>query len=181
MIHRKPLILSSLKNFRHHHWGSNMIWSPMLWEPPEVDLIPPSCWSVHFILVFNCSALNVFQEVSRSLCQYFWMYYLVRLVLSNAHAMPFSDYKVTVAPGLPQALGSMIIICVVTNDVLPALSLVYEKPEADLLQRKPRDRGADRLANSRLLCHAYFFLGILETLTAMTGFASFHFHVLLLD
>lgn len=72
--------------------------------------------------------------------------------------------------GLPQALSSiqMIIICVVT-DVLPALSLVYEKPEADLLLRKPRDRKNDRLANPKLLCHAYFFLGIIESLTAMTG------------
>ena len=62
----------------------------------------------------------------------------------------------------------MIIICVVT-DVLPALSLVHEKPEADLLLRKPRDRKKDRLADVKLICHAYFFLGILETLTAMTG------------
>ena len=62
----------------------------------------------------------------------------------------------------------MIIICVVT-DVLPALSLVHEKPEADLLLRKPRDRKKDRLAGVKLICHAYFFLGILETLTAMTG------------
>jgi len=78
--------------------------------------------------------------------------------------------------GLPQALSSiqMIIICVVT-DVLPALSLVYEKPEADLLLRKPRDRKKDRLADRKLLCHAYLFLGILESLTAMTGAFYFGF------
>lgn len=72
--------------------------------------------------------------------------------------------------GLPQALSSiqMIIICVVT-DVLPALSLVHEKPEADLLLRKPRDRKKDRLADTKLLCHAYLFIGVLESLTAMTG------------
>lgn len=70
--------------------------------------------------------------------------------------------------GLPQALSSiqMILICVAT-DVLPALSLVYEKPEADLLTRKPRDRQKDRLADWKLICHAYFFIGILESLTAM--------------
>lgn len=72
--------------------------------------------------------------------------------------------------GLPQALSSiqMIIICVVT-DVLPALSLVYEKPEADLLLRKPRDRKKDRLADGRVIFQAYAFLGVLESLTAMTG------------
>lgn len=75
-----------------------------------------------------------------------------------------------VAIGLPQALSSiqMIIICVVT-DVLPALSLVHEQPEADLLLRKPRDRKKDRLADGKLLFQAYFFLGIIESLTAMTG------------
>lgn len=74
--------------------------------------------------------------------------------------------------GLPQALSSiqMIIICVVT-DVLPALSLVYERPEADLLLRKPRDRKKDRLADAKLLFHAYFFLGVIESVTAMTGCA----------
>ena len=73
--------------------------------------------------------------------------------------------------GLPQALSSiqMIIICVGT-DVLPALSLVREMPEADLLLRKPRNRKKDRLANARLICHAYFFIGVLESLTAMAGY-----------
>jgi len=74
-------------------------------------------------------------------------------------------------PGLPQALSSiqMIIICVGT-DVLPALSMVREKPEADLLLRKPRDRKKDRLADVRLISHAYFFIGVLQSLTAMTGY-----------
>ena len=62
----------------------------------------------------------------------------------------------------------MIIICVAT-DVLPALSMVREKPEADLLLRKPRDRKKDRLADVRLICHAYFFIGMLESFTAMFG------------
>ncbi|KAJ7211563.1 hypothetical protein GGX14DRAFT_534540 [Mycena pura] len=76
--------------------------------------------------------------------------------------------------GVPQALSSihMIIICVVT-DVLPALSLVYEKPEADLLLRKPRDRKKDHLASVKLLMHAYFFIGLIESLTSMT--AAFYF------
>jgi sodium/potassium-transporting ATPase subunit alpha len=62
----------------------------------------------------------------------------------------------------------MIIICVVT-DVFVALSLVNEKPETDLLLRKPRNPRKDRLADFKLLLHAYGFLGVLESLTAMTG------------
>lgn len=72
--------------------------------------------------------------------------------------------------GVPQALSSiqMIIICVFT-DVGPALSMVFEKPEADLLTRKPRDRKKERLVDIRLLLHAYGFIGILESFTAMVG------------
>jgi sodium/potassium-transporting ATPase subunit alpha len=67
----------------------------------------------------------------------------------------------------------MIIICVGT-DVLPALSMVREMPEADLLLRKPRNRRKHHLADWRLICHAYFFIGVLESLAAMTGYVLWH-------
>ncbi|KAG7443333.1 calcium ATPase [Guyanagaster necrorhizus] len=78
--------------------------------------------------------------------------------------------------GVPQALSNfqMIIICIFT-DVSPALSMVKEKPEADLLLRRPRDRRKDRLVNWRLLLHAYFFLGLIETATSMVGAFYFGF------
>ncbi|PBK66785.1 calcium ATPase [Armillaria solidipes] len=81
-----------------------------------------------------------------------------------------------VLTGIPQALSSfqMIIICVFT-DVCPALSMVNEKPEADLLLRRPRDRKKDRLINWRLLLQAYFFLGMIEAVTAMVGAFYFGF------
>ncbi|GAA95544.1 uncharacterized protein L969DRAFT_92675 [Mixia osmundae IAM 14324] len=76
--------------------------------------------------------------------------------------------------GLPQALSSMqmIIICVLT-DVAPALSLIHEKPESDIMLRPPRNIKTDRLADWRLLCHSYLFLGNLQALCAMT--ACFYF------
>lgn len=72
--------------------------------------------------------------------------------------------------GLPQVLSNiqMILICTVT-DVLPALSLCLEQPEQDLLLRKPRDRKLDRLADWKLLLHAYFFIGGIQSLTSMFG------------
>jgi len=78
--------------------------------------------------------------------------------------------------GLPHALSNiqMILICVIT-DVLPALSLVKEQPEADLLLRKPRNRKKDRLINFKLILQAYFFIGVLESLTAMVGAFYFGF------
>jgi sodium/potassium-transporting ATPase subunit alpha len=40
----------------------------------------------------------------------------------------------------------------------------YEKPEADVLLRKPRNTKKDKLVDWKLLFHAYFFLGIQESL-----------------
>jgi sodium/potassium-transporting ATPase subunit alpha len=84
---------------------------------------------------------------------------------------------VSVVFGLPQPLSSLqmisarrasisgnlcltarTVICVGT-DVFPALTMVYEGPEADLLSRPPRNLKRDRLASPQLLCHAYLFIG----------------------
>jgi len=43
-----------------------------------------------------------------------------------------------------------------------------EPPEHGLLERKPRNVKKDRLADWKLLLHAYGFLGIIESLCAMT-------------
>ena len=62
----------------------------------------------------------------------------------------------------------MVIICVGT-DLFPAMTLVHERPEGDLLAVPPRDPKKDRLADWRLLLHAYGFIGILESLTSMVA------------
>ena len=63
--------------------------------------------------------------------------------------------------GLPQILSSflMIVICCLT-DCAAATTLAYESAEADVLLRPPRNPRTDRLANWKLLCHAYFFIGL---------------------
>ncbi|KAK7754293.1 hypothetical protein SLS62_003586 [Diatrype stigma] len=69
--------------------------------------------------------------------------------------------------GLPQILSSflMIIICCFT-DCAAATVLSYEKPEADVLLRKPRDLKKDRLVNWQLVVQAYGVLGVIETLAS---------------
>lgn len=88
------------------------------------------------------------------------------------HALQFSELMpvlLNVFLGLPQALSSiqMILICVLT-DVFSAIALCYEKPEMGLLTRKPRNVKKDRLVDWKLLFHAYFVLGLLESLCAMS-------------
>jgi sodium/potassium-transporting ATPase subunit alpha len=74
-----------------------------------------------------------------------------------------------VAFGIPQILSSflMIIICCLT-DCAAAVTLAYEKPEADLMLRPPRNPKKDRLVNTRLIFHAYFFVGLLQCFLSFT-------------
>jgi len=67
----------------------------------------------------------------------------------------------TVFFGLPQPLSAieMIIISMLT-DCVASMSLIKEKPEADLLLRMPRRPEKDRLANWKLLLQAYGFIGV---------------------
>lgn len=69
--------------------------------------------------------------------------------------------------GLPQILSSflMIVICCLT-DCAAATSLSYEKPEADVLLRRPRDVKKDRLVNWQLAVHAYGLIGLIETVSS---------------
>ncbi|KAI9825267.1 MAG: hypothetical protein M1832_001301 [Thelocarpon impressellum] len=69
--------------------------------------------------------------------------------------------------GLPQILSSflMIIICCFT-DCAAATVLVYEKPEADVLLRRPRNPKKDRLVDWQLILQAYGFIGVLETIAS---------------
>lgn len=71
--------------------------------------------------------------------------------------------------GLPQILSSflMIIICCFT-DCAAATMLAYEKPEADVLLRPPRNPKKDRLVDWRLTLQAYGFLGVSESIASFS-------------
>ncbi|KAH8689933.1 putative H /K ATPase alpha subunit [Talaromyces proteolyticus] len=71
--------------------------------------------------------------------------------------------------GLPQILSSflMIIICCFT-DCAAATVLAYEKPEADVLLRPPRNPKKDRLVDWRLMLQSYGILGVLETVCSFS-------------
>lgn len=84
----------------------------------------------------------------------------------------FSEFwpiLLNVAIGLPQVLSSflMIVICCFT-DCVAATALSYEKPEADVLLRPPRNPKKDKLVDWKLILQAYGFLGILETVCSFT-------------
>eukprot|EP01129_Flabellula_baltica_P001519 TRINITY_DN1145_c0_g1_i2.p1 TRINITY_DN1145_c0_g1~~TRINITY_DN1145_c0_g1_i2.p1 ORF type:complete len:1090 (+),score=302.41 TRINITY_DN1145_c0_g1_i2:16-3285(+) len=72
---------------------------------------------------------------------------------------------------IPLPLSTVLILCVdLGTDLLPAISLAYEKAESDIMNRPPRDAKRDHLVTAKLIGFAYLQIGILQ---AMAGFYSY--------
>lgn len=72
---------------------------------------------------------------------------------------------------MPLSLTTVLILCVdLGTDMVPAISLAYEKPESDIMLRPPRDAEVDRLVTDRLMCFAYLQIGVFQ---ALAGFYTF--------
>ncbi|CAF0772355.1 unnamed protein product [Adineta steineri] len=73
--------------------------------------------------------------------------------------------------GMPLALSALwaTVFCML-NDVVMSLAVVTEKPERDIMSRPPSIRGKDHLLNTKLLIHAYLFVGNVECFTAFFCF-----------
>eukprot|EP00055_Hartaetosiga_balthica_P016531 m.105178 g.105178 ORF g.105178 m.105178 type:complete len:1114 (+) comp9124_c0_seq2:45-3386(+) len=82
-----------------------------------------------------------------------------------------SPFLFFIIAGTPLPLGTVTILCIdLGTDMVPAISLAYENPEADIMQRPPRNPTKDRLVNSRLISYAYLQIGIIQ---AAAGFFTF--------
>jgi sodium/potassium-transporting ATPase subunit alpha len=53
----------------------------------------------------------------------------------------------------------MILICLGT-DLYPAISLAYENPELDIMERAPRNTKHDSLVNKRMIATSYPIWGM---------------------
>lgn len=96
-----------------------------------------------------------------------------RLVFDNLkkvtlYLMPVGSYTefmavlANVLLGMQLSLSSYLQVCFsITNDVVMSISLMYEKAEADLMLRKPRNARTDRLTDWRLFVQIYLFLGLM--------------------
>lgn len=80
---------------------------------------------------------------------------------------PFLAYIVL---GIPLGLGTVTILWIdLGTDMVPAISLAYERPENDIMKRKPRDED-DKLVNQRLLSLSYGQVGVIQ---ASAGFFTY--------
>jgi len=73
---------------------------------------------------------------------------------------------------MPLALGTVTILCIdLGTDMVPAISLAYEKPEADIMKRPPRNPFTDKLVGEKLLSMAFGQIGVMQ---ALGGFYVFY-------
>lgn len=74
--------------------------------------------------------------------------------------LPFLVY---VMVGIPSALSTVCILLIdIVTDMMPAISLAYEKAETDIMRRRPRNPKTERLVNMKLIGLAYGQIGILQ-------------------
>merc|ERR1711887_270882 len=79
-----------------------------------------------------------------------------------------SPFLLFICADIPLPLGTITILCIdLGTDMVPAISLAYEKAEADIMKRQPRDPFTDKLVNERLISMAYGQIGMIQ---ASAGF-----------
>ena len=82
-----------------------------------------------------------------------------------------SPFLMYIIVAMPLSLTTVLILCVdLGTDMIPAISLAYEKPEADIMERPPRNAETDRLVTDKLMVFAYLQIGVFQ---ALAGFYSF--------
>jgi len=82
-----------------------------------------------------------------------------------------SPFLIFILCDIPLPLGTVTILCIdLGTDMVPAISLAYEKAESDIMKRKPRDPTKDKLVNERLISIAYGQIGFMQ---AAAGFFAY--------
>jgi calcium-translocating P-type ATPase len=94
--------------------------------------------------------------------------FLTYILSSNIpEIVPYLMFALFKIP-LPLTIIQILVIDLGT-DMVPALGLGSGKPEPESMKRPPRAHG-ERLLDWKLLCRAYFFLGVFEAVIAMGAY-----------
>lgn len=82
-----------------------------------------------------------------------------------------SPFLMFILLSIPLPLGTVTILCIdLGTDLVPAISLAYEKAETDIMKRQPRCPIRDKLVNERLISLAYGQIGMIQ---AISGFFTY--------
>jgi sodium/potassium-transporting ATPase subunit alpha len=82
-----------------------------------------------------------------------------------------SPFLIFILVQVPLPLPTVLILCIdLGTDMIPAISLAYEGPEANIMQKPPRDNVKDRLVTAKLVVFSYLQIGVVQ---AMAGFFTY--------
>merc|ERR1712183_33165 len=82
-----------------------------------------------------------------------------------------SPFLMFIVLSIPLPLGTITILCIdLGTDMVPAISLAYERAESDIMKRQPRCPVNDKLVNERLISLAYGQIGMIQ---ASSGFFTY--------
>jgi len=89
-----------------------------------------------------------------------------------SHLLPeLVPIALTLIFGLPLGISSLLVLSIdLGTELAPAISLAYEKAEADVMSRPPRNSKKDRLVSPRLLTYAYLQIGVIESIAGLFAF-----------
>ena len=88
----------------------------------------------------------------------------------SSNVAEVAPFLATAAFGIPLALTVRQILAIdMGTDILPALALGIEKPEAGIMNQPPRPR-FQPLLDQPLLIHAFLWLGMIEAVLCYVGF-----------
>ncbi|CAG2180835.1 unnamed protein product, partial [Oppiella nova] len=88
---------------------------------------------------------------------------------------PFMIYVIF---GFPIAIGTITVLLIALGtDMMPAISLAYEKAESDIMKLQPRNPRTDVLVTRSLLLRSYFQVGVIMSSAGFLGyFVAFMHH-----
>jgi sodium/potassium-transporting ATPase subunit alpha len=82
-----------------------------------------------------------------------------------------APFLLFIVGNIPLALGTVTILCIdLGTDMLPAISMAYERAESDIMKRPPRNPYTDKLVNFRLISYTYGQIGMIQ---AAAGFFTY--------
>lgn len=82
-----------------------------------------------------------------------------------------SPFLLFIVLSIPLPLSTVLILAVdLGTDMIPAISMAYEKAESDIMMRAPRNAQVDRLVTKKLVSFAYLQIGVIQ---AAAGFFTY--------
>lgn len=87
---------------------------------------------------------------------------------------PFMIYVIL---GFPIAIGTITVLLIALGtDMVPAISLAYEKAESDIMKLPPRNPRTDKLVTGNLLLRSYLHIGVIMSSAGFLGYFTAFMH-----